>query len=73
MTAESDVLIHLPLLRDLTYREWHAFINGLYKGFVEGGRHHQYEAEKHYWRVGYIGGFLLRVGLLYLVITRVST
>lgn len=54
MKTEKDSMISLPVLGNLTYREWHAFINGLYKGAVEGGRKHEYDKEKHYWRAGYL-------------------
>jgi hypothetical protein len=65
MVDEQDTMAHLPLLRDLTYREWHAFVNGLYCGAVEGGRKHEYDREKHYWRAGYLLGTLGRyTGLL---------
>lgn len=56
MTKESDTMVRLPVLRDLTFREWHAFVNGFYKGVVEGSRSHEYEQEKHYWRAGYLVG-----------------
>lgn len=65
MTKESDTMVTLPLLRDLTYREWHAFVNGFYCGVVEGSRDHEYEKEKHYWRIGYLIGSASRyVGVL---------
>jgi hypothetical protein len=56
MTDEQDTMIRLPLLRDLTYREWHAAVNGCYCGAVEAGRDHEYDREKHYWRTGYLFG-----------------
>lgn len=62
MTSEQDTLANFPLLRDLTYREWHAFVNGFYKGAVEGGRKHEYDREKHYWRGGYLLGAAIRYG-----------
>ena len=70
MTSEDSTMVRLPVLRDLTYREWHAFINGLYCGIVEGGRDHQYEKEKHYWRAGYLVGAGGRYGVLLWLIRR---
>jgi hypothetical protein len=62
-------MVRLPVLGSLTYREWHAFVNGYYKGVVEGGRSHEYEKEKHYWRFGYLLGGATRYGtLLYLIL-----
>ncbi|AGC34510.1 hypothetical protein HVTV-2_gp142 [Haloarcula virus HVTV-2] len=69
MTSESDTMVRLPILRDLTYREWHAFVNGYYKGVVEGSRKNEYEKEKHYWRAGYLLGSGTRyVALLILIL-----
>lgn len=70
MTSESDTMIRLPILRDLTFREWHGFVNGFYKGLVEGGRQHEYEKEKHYWRGGYSLGFVIRYGIIILVLSQ---
>jgi len=58
MTEESDTMVTLPLLGDLTYHEWHAVVDGLYCGAVER-REHEYLQEKHYWRVGYLVGAVL--------------
>jgi hypothetical protein len=56
MTEEQDTAISLPVLGELTYREWHAFVNGFYSGVRWGSRQHDYEREKHYWRAGYLAG-----------------
>jgi len=57
MADESDVAVRLPLLGGLTYREIHAFEDGLYCGVV-GAREHEYGREKHYWRMGWLAGDL---------------
>lgn len=60
MTSEQDTMVALPLLRDLTYREWHGFVDGLYCGVRWGDRPHSYDRERHYWRSGYLVGTALR-------------
>jgi len=55
MVSEQDTLIDAPLLGKLTYREWHAVIDGIYCG-VHGSREHEYGTEKHYWRAGWLLG-----------------
>jgi hypothetical protein len=52
---ESDTMISLPLLGSLTYREWHALIDGVYCGFVDVHAHN-YSQEQHYWRIGWLLG-----------------
>jgi len=32
MVSESNTMITLPIAGDLTYREWHGIIDGLYCG-----------------------------------------
>lgn len=66
-TTEQDTMTDLPLLRDLTYREWHGFVDGFYVGARWGSRPHEYEQEQHYWRTGYLTGTVLR----YLLVTGV--
>lgn len=56
MVSESDTLLELPLLGKLTYREWHAFVDGFYVGYVGDERTHSYDQEQHYWRSGYLTG-----------------
>jgi hypothetical protein len=58
-TAEHDTMLTLPLLGSLTYREWHALIDGLYCGFVDVHAH-EYTQEQHYWRVGWLLGHYWR-------------
>lgn len=53
--TESDVVISLPLVGELTYRELHALQDGFYCGVV-GAREHEYGQEKHYWRVAWLAG-----------------
>jgi len=67
MVSEDATLTNLPLLRDLTYREWHGFVDGLYTGARWGSRQHEYSQEKHYWRSGYLLGTVGRYTVLYLL------
>lgn len=60
MTSEQDTAAILPILGNVTYREWHAFVNGFYVGYVGDDREHEYDREKHYWRAGYISGDIVR-------------
>lgn len=53
--TEADTLVSLPYLGQLTYREWHALVDGVYCGYV-GERANEYSTEKHYWRAGYLIG-----------------
>jgi hypothetical protein len=55
MTGESDTMITLPVMGKLTYREWHAIIDGLYCG-VQDTDESEYSREKHYWRAGWLIG-----------------
>lgn len=64
MVSERSELIRLPLLKDLTYREWHGFVDGLYQGLRWGSRQHDYTKEAHYWRSGYIAGTATRYALI---------
>jgi len=52
---ESDVAFNPPGIDPISYREWHALLDGLYCGVV-GAREHEYGKEKHYWRIGWIIG-----------------
>lgn len=73
MTSEQATLTNLPLLRDLTYREWHGFIDGFYAGARWGSRQHGYTQEKHYWRSGYLTGTILRYLLVWYVYTTLTS
>jgi hypothetical protein len=55
MANETDTVVDLPLLGQLTYREIHAIEDGIYCG-VHGVRKHEYGREKHYWRMGWLLG-----------------
>ena len=55
MVSEKETLIDTPLLGDVTYREWHAILDGIYCG-IHSSREHEYGTEKHYWRVGWLLG-----------------
>lgn len=76
MTKEQDTIVNLPLLKDLTFREWHAFIGGFYAGSRWGSRQHSYNQESHYWKVGYLlgtGGRYTMLFFLYYYLTNDST
>lgn len=65
---ETDVMVTLPVIGQLTYREWHEWINGFYSGARWGitvGNDHQHE----YWRCGYLLGTLCRYTLTTLIYT----
>ncbi|AGM11745.1 hypothetical protein HCTV5_139 [Halovirus HCTV-5] len=60
MVSETDEMVRLPVMGSLTYREWHAFVDGLYCGYVDE-RTSEYTQEKHYWRTGFlVGSVVLR-------------
>lgn len=75
MVAEDDFVFpgRLGELTHLTYREWHTFVNGFYRGFTgfkgtdpeSGGR------EKHYWRTGFIVGWIVKLAVLLYFTVRV--
>lgn len=55
MVTETDTMITLPILGELTYREWHGIVDGLYCG-VQDIEKSEYSQEKHYWRIGWLIG-----------------
>jgi hypothetical protein len=55
MVNETDTMITLPVAGELTFREWHALIDGVYCG-VQKTNTTDYSKEKHYWRVGWLIG-----------------
>jgi hypothetical protein len=55
MVSESDTMVSAPILGNLSYREWHAIIDGLYCG-VNDIHTTEYSQEKHYWRTGWLVG-----------------
>lgn len=57
-----------PMVRDFTYREGHALVNGFYVGATWGKTPHEYTRETHYWRAGYLFGTLTRYLLVFYVI-----
>jgi hypothetical protein len=57
MVSETDTMITLPIAGNLTYREWHGIIDGLYCG-VQDIDESEYTQEKHYWRIGWLIGDL---------------
>jgi len=57
MVSETDTLASLPIMGNLTYREWHAVIDGLYCGVQDIDiDESEYTQEKHYWRAGWLIG-----------------
>lgn len=62
MVSETDTMITLPIMGDLTYREWHGIIDGLYCG-VRGIDQSEYTQEKHYWRIGWLLGDIYNIRL----------
>jgi len=55
MVSERDMMVTLPIMGDLTYREWHAIIDGLYCGVRDIDKS-ECTQEKHYWRAGWLIG-----------------
>lgn len=62
MVDEDATAVTLPVLGGVTYREIHATEHGLFSGLYEGSPRTEYASgrEKHYWRMGYIGGAIPR-------------
>jgi len=60
---ESDRALSAPVLGDLTYREIHAIVDGLYvgaRGLDRRAAGEDYVDERHYWRAGWLLGSWLR-------------
>jgi len=55
MVSERDTMVTLPIIGNLTYREWHGIVDGLYCG-VRDIHESKYTQEKHYWRAGWLIG-----------------
>lgn len=55
MADESDTMVSLPVAGDLTFREWHALVDGVYCGY-RGIDESEYSQEKHYWRAAWLVG-----------------
>jgi len=53
-------MLSLPVAGSLTYREWHAFVEGVFCGVVDRRDPDDYSQELHYWRVGFLVGRRLR-------------
>lgn len=53
--TEQDTLLPLDSVSDITYREWHAFIEGVYDG-LNDEHDHQYDQERHWWKAGWVVG-----------------
>lgn len=70
--TEDTVAVSLPILGDLTYREIHAFEVGLYAATRWGEQNTDYKngQEDHYWKMGFLAGRLLGLGILYVFLSR---
>ena len=67
MVSEDDNIFAtgIPILEHLTYREWHAFVNGFYVGLTAyKDKKHEYTREKHYWRGGFIAGWFVKIAVI---------
>ena len=56
MVAETETMVTLPVLGNVTYREWHQFIDGYYVGARWGTEQPQRDTQRQYWRTGYLIG-----------------
>ena len=57
MVSETDTMITLPIMGNLTYWEWYGIIDGLYCG-VQDIDESEYTQVTHYWRAGWLIGDL---------------
>lgn len=67
MISEDDKILDtsVPVVSHLTYREWHAFVNGFYVGLTAyADKKHEYTREKHYWRTGFMSGWGVKIALV---------
>lgn len=60
MVSEQSTMIRLPVFGNVTFREWHGFVDGFYIGARWGERTHEYKQERKYWRSGYLLGTISR-------------
>jgi len=73
--AESDYIFDtkIPVLGHLTYREAHAFQNGFYVGFTAyKDKKHEYTKEKHYWRMGFVAGWIAKIAIILYAVPRLA-
>jgi hypothetical protein len=68
MVSEDDYVLpgKIGELLHLTYREWHAFVNGFYRGFtgIKGNDPGEVGKERHYWRAGFIAGWFVKLAVI---------
>lgn len=65
MADEEDTMLELSILRDLSYAEWHALVNGFHAGATWGKGNRDKREEDAYYRGGELLGTASRyVGLL---------
>lgn len=57
MVEETDTMVTLPIAGDLTFREWHHFINGVSDGYRDD--ENRPEEQVAYWDAGFIVGNLV--------------
>lgn len=73
MVSEQSEMVTLPIFGELTFREWHGFVDGYYVGAQWGDRDHKYTQERKYWRTGYLLGTMSRYLLLLYVYKLISS
>jgi len=54
MVKETDTMVSLPVMGDLTFREWHHFINGVSDGYRDD--ENRPSKQTAYWDMGYLLG-----------------
>jgi hypothetical protein len=65
MADEEDTMVEVAILRDLSYAEWHAFVNGFHAGATWGRGNLDKRGEEAYYRGGELLGTASRyIGLL---------
>ena len=60
MVTETDTFLTLPLLGELTYREWHHLVGGIYTGYRDADRSPP-ETQTAYWQAGWLLGHAITV------------
>lgn len=59
MVKETDTMVSLPLIGDLTFREWHHFVTGVTDGYRTAEEVHRPPQQSAYWDGGYLLGSLV--------------
>jgi hypothetical protein len=58
-TDETETMVSLPLIGNLTFREWHHFVGGVYTGYRNENRPVP-ETQAAYWQGGWLLGHTIR-------------